>query len=204
MSDDRLHVWSGPAISPIRLVETLARTGNPAWLYGYGYTPAAFHLFAIDHDGGIECAPGAAFQADQLFELRLFCPDWELRWRRDGSSGTAKLVADDQAVANKLGQLAPFATFDASTTPVWRRETWQLLWGEPAGDAALTGWSPLSSARIGRLWVPAELSQDCARVALTGYEYFRETGDDGNLVPWGERYSGLCEIAKRKEAVNGQ
>ena len=124
----------------------------------------------------------------RVFQLCLFGPDFELRWERcDGSKGRLTLSADDAGAALPAKKLTKWSGRSlAGRTVSWRDHIY-LLWGKPSKGAAPVGWTRLTSARIGALWVPFA---DSKRLVLTAREYFA-TGEMGNVAFIGERLTGF-------------
>ena len=89
---------------------------------------------------------------------------------------------------------------------IWGRDHGYLVWGEGnAGTAATApgGWTRLTAARIGALWVPCEAGAK-RRVELTAREYF-ERQAFGNVAFVRERLRGLREMpADADKASNGR
>jgi CRISPR-associated protein (TIGR03984 family) len=81
------------------------------------------------------------------------------------------------------------------TRDVRWRDHGYLVWGEGnAGSAATApgGWTRLTAARIGALWVPCEAGAK-RRVEITAREYF-ERQAFGNVAFVRERLTGLREM----------
>jgi CRISPR-associated protein (TIGR03984 family) len=177
--------------------------------HGFAYTPARAFFCTLRHEAGpgffgrmlgsragqsrlVECDGSDSEKPVELgavFELRLFGARYEVRWERtSGAKGILAICSDSEADAQsgngrrceKLG--AP------ADRPAFVRDHLYLLWGEPAGSQPRPGRTRLTSARIGKLWAPA--NSGGGRVVLTAREYF-ETKEFGNVVFAGERLTGL-------------
>lgn len=183
MTEAKLHtlvatsdVVDGPYRSDPR-----ATSDHP--LYGYSYTPHACRFFAVDHEGLAKYADGADVRLDQIFEMRVFGQQWELRWLRDGPTARMSIISDGPLDSR-------FEATPRGPLTVLKRTGQQLLWGKAAAGAP-GGWTRLTSQRIGSIEAPFQ-SKGAARLALTTVEYFRQDQATGNWVFMTSRLSGFA------------
>jgi CRISPR-associated protein (TIGR03984 family) len=120
--------------------------------------------------GGKETVPDLT----RAYEIRAFGVDAELRWVRDGTEGTAIVIADGEFSPPGTAELISGRTLDVLP----RR---YRLWGRPprqrlrdGATAAPAGWAALATGRIGTIYVPlptgAVLSPD-GEMELLAREY---------------------------------
>jgi len=122
-------------------------------------------------------------RADDIFELRCFCEEYELRWVRDGGKdeGKAVLLAD-----NKHNEV--FGADLKGIDYVFSHSGQYLLWG--MNNETGSGETIFFEHRVGSLRVPIETCKN--RAYLHFREYFSED-DYGNLVWLTERCLTLKE-----------
>jgi CRISPR-associated protein (TIGR03984 family) len=155
------------------------------------HTPQTARVLRLDRDGTLHDERGAAWPSiSQTFELRFFCENAEMAWRRGGETGRAVLTRDD-------GQ-RPLDGWTPQTTSGFEKlaEGDRLLWGEldkRSREPLAPGWSRLSAPRVGTIYVPLQhtgAEEAKPRAVLTVVEYAR-VAEDGNVVPCGERLKGF-------------
>ena len=193
-----LHCWTGEAgnsASDLALPKAVMQADPNLALYGFAYTRASARLFRVDEDGQACSADGSLIDLAVSFEGRLFCRDWELRWLRQDDRRRLSLLTDVPGIAQALDEMSDeqFVLKKGKRAPLdvsWLENRY-LLWGERRKSSS--GWTTLTSARIGALEVPFELAAEERRIALTAHEYF-ECRDDGNWVFAGERLTGFVAV----------
>lgn len=118
----------------------------------------------------------------RAYEIRLFGPDAELRWTRNGLTGAPTLIAD--------GKITHPGSELRSALEVLERR--YRIWGErsKAQMPKQDHWTALAAGRIGTIWVP--FADDATEgVVLTAKEYV-ERGKGGNAVVTCERLVGFA------------
>ena len=118
---------------------------------------------------------------EEVYEARVFSPEWELRWLNDPTGNNAHRTVLLSAVAMPLGDEMPEPFAFVDTLP-----NQYLLWGQKTAERA-DGWTQLTTARIGRLDVPfaGELANR-GRMVLKTIEYLQEDAF-GNVAVAEER-----------------
>lgn len=129
--------------------------------------------------------------ANDAFEARIFNERWELRWLQTGMDRSERL---GRAVL--VGEAAPPGC-EAEPTTVEPLEREYILWGQGDG-VAKDGWSLLSLARIGPLWVPITGIERNDLVRLTAREFVARDRETGNAYIADERLTGLSRLAREK------
>lgn len=155
-------------------------------------TPTAYLIAMVD-GGTLVPAPGTCAEdrvpLGDVFDARVFDGDVEFRWvKTDGDLGSAVLLSEDPARL-PLGFGEPAESVDAYDHQDGR----YLLWGWSLGPRQ-DGWTTLTTARIGRLQVPAAIPAR-GRAHLSIREY-AVRDDHGNVRIAEERL--LC-LTKRPE-----
>lgn len=126
-------------------------------------------------------------QLDLVFEARIFNKNAELRWLKSGSTGAAVVLSESKT----LPGLRWLPSLDASLEiePVYRIS--YLLWGEGTNIQLDNGWSCLTAARIGKLYVPISGVKPKQRVQLVAKEYMSKVDCYGNMAVVEERLIGF-------------
>lgn len=137
---------------------------------------------------------------DAAYEIRIFTAAWEFRWLRQGTSGQAAVLWDiPSAETPRSGSLRDwtYCTLQEMTGIVPQQ---YLLWGKPDADRSKKGWTALTAARIGTLWVPLqEPPPDNKRVALKAREYLARRAH-GNVVVADQRLLELAVVDPEVQA----
>jgi CRISPR-associated protein (TIGR03984 family) len=141
------------------------------------YTPS--HCFvAVLNDGRLWRTRGREVPLDQVFEARVFSCRAELRWlHRSNGDGGAVLLSEDPDCLSECGNTL---TEDVSLTALETVKHTYLLWGKGV-NVETDGWSLLTEARIGKLWVPLTGLGD-GRAHLSAVEYLAEYDGSGTVV----------------------
>lgn len=133
-------------------------------------------------------------ELSNCFEARIFNETAELRWlNHTGGSGRAVLLSE-QPIDPQYGDTElPALEFLKVLSQQY------LLWGEGVENATSTrspvsGWSRLSTARIGKLDVPVSGIKEKQRVVLKVREYLQAEQDYGNVFVAEERLIGLAPL----------
>lgn len=140
------------------------------------YTPS-FCGFA---DGSLrKCVDGSDIKdADDIFEMRCFNDDVDLRWVRDGDAGVVTVLSENEGLVSHLSDpIEPHVTAESLRGQY-------ILWG--TGDDK----GRLFEHRIGALPVPIDVGDgECVR--LNFVEYFEPEERYGNMIFIAERLTSL-------------
>lgn len=154
-------------------------------------TARAFSGFAmVDGQGNIQF-PGSVREPGkgEIFEIRLFCRDAELRW------------AGDAGAMNATGHAAIISEVERRSGDQWKndcrnvysREGQYLIWGEGRQAGATTGWSAVYDHRLGTLQVPFAGLTAGKRLKIRTREYFEPDLCRGNLAFVAERLTEIVQ-----------
>jgi CRISPR-associated protein (TIGR03984 family) len=120
-----------------------------------------------------------------VYDARVFNEHAELRWRKDPlSSRHRSAVISEEPLALNGWESDDINNFSDTILQEY------LLWGQRAEEAS-SGWTRLTTARIGSLWVPAIGG---LRFKIRACEYLREF-EDGNVAVAEERLLALESFA---------
>lgn len=137
---------------------------------------------------------------EEVFELRIFHADAELRWLHEAAGlGTAVMLTESTNVSLPTGW-CEIDRKDRQFTVRDKQDNHYLLWGkldtERNAEESITpetNWSDLDEPRVGLLTVPVRgLLSNHTHVILKTREYFAEADDDGNVVVFEERLLGFA------------
>lgn len=123
--------------------------------------------------------------AGLVYEARIFCEDWELRWLQnhpDGAGVAALRILGDEVTA-------PTGDAAHNEALVWTLEQSYLLWGSATGQYRQEGWSTMSEARVGAYELPCRVPEQ-RRVVLDARECLG-TVKHGNVVVIDELLTNL-------------
>lgn len=128
-----------------------------------------------------KCADGSDVEdADDIFEMRCFCRDFDMRWvRTDDGGGIATVISESENC------VLPSADVCKKYEHVENYCEHYILWGSGSDDGHLFEY------RTGRLPVPAETKKG-ERVMLNFIEYFTPDERYGNMLFLAERLTGLA------------
>jgi CRISPR-associated protein (TIGR03984 family) len=190
-------IWSGTCKSRADLLEIAGK--HASGIVGFFYAPSiAARFFRLDASGRALDQDGKPLAIDGAYEVRLFDDKRDIRGRRNGDRWRVAIVSDGSVAGATSDALAGAVGLTASADPpdCDTRDHQYLLWGRKGrSDAQRNGWTKLTTARIGALWAPHTLENGCDGIAVSAREYFRKL-DDGNVVPAGERLTGLHGIRR--------
>lgn len=156
------------------------------------YSPQSCQFLKLENDGNLYDSKGKLcdlnYQNNPLFEVRIFNPDYELRWLNEKDGKGIAVIISELEITNCLEN-----NLDLEISEVLPQQ--YLLWGEKAKTTINQGWQRLSAARIGSLDVVISqpLSPD-KRAYLKTREYLKVMDKYGNVCVAEERLIKL-EVA---------
>ena len=129
-------------------------------------------------------------QLDLVFEARIFNQTAELRWLKSGELGTAVLLSEEE---DWKGANLPdgYNKTTLDNLEALDRSNY-LLWGEGT-NIQKNGWSCLTAARIGKLYVPIAAIEPKKRVQLVVQEYIGEVEYIGKV----DKYGNMAVVEER-------
>jgi len=157
----------------------LRHAAPPGTSIGLFQTPRRYYVARVD-DGRVSLRDGS-IPLEEVFDARVFSDDVELRWLNvdDGHGRAVALTEDAAALPEQFEERhEPIRAVD-----VLRGE--YLLWGRAAAHHD-TGWTTLTSARVGALDVPATVPAG-ERAVLVTREYVARDPEHGNAYVAEER-----------------
>ena len=187
-----LHTWSGQVKTIASALNLCAERGATI---GFFYAPSVVpRFFKLDTTGRPMDENNKLVPIESAYELRLFDAHCDVRLLLDGACWRVAVLGEDANLPLPAAlSLGPPRSMIASATQCHD----YLLWGKTAGTPSQNGWTRLTAARIGGLWVPYNLSGSNTGVAMTAQEYFEkpERGD-GNVVYAAERLTGFAGFVR--------
>lgn len=163
------------------LREYAGKLGAPG--VALAYTPARCLVAAVA--GSALSVRSGEVPVDEIFELRAFGRDAELRWlHEDAGLGRAVILTEDGALLRGLeGEPGAIDYLE-------RLDNTYLLWGT-ALEEDCDGWTTLAEARVGAIEIPlADVSRD-DRAWLHSFEYLAADPEHGNVSVVEERLVGF-------------
>ena len=94
MRSTTLYALSYPTLSAFEAMKGIG--GDAEWPFVLAYTPD-FCGFVVCGDDAF-CSLGEKKPVENIFELRCFCPTFELRWVREGSENKGRATTDRKSV----------------------------------------------------------------------------------------------------------
>jgi CRISPR-associated protein (TIGR03984 family) len=150
------------------------------------YAPQKCYLAKLVN-GTLTDSSDRPISENSVYEARIFCKSFELRWLNDPSPAKQHraVIVSEKDLSNAL---------DNGWSPtrqqvVDSQEQTYLLWGQGIKDLG-NGWSQIGGARVGAIEVPVANVQPKANVLLESVEYFVES-EHGNVIVWAERLKGF-------------
>jgi CRISPR-associated protein (TIGR03984 family) len=177
--------------SGITLAEALSKAaGELAGAVALLYTPHECRL-ARFHTGALRDREGSAIAiVDNAFEARIFNETCELRWLQAAMDGATRVGR-----AALIGEgIAGGAVVEAEPLP-----RSYIVWGQGDGINQ-AGWSLVSTARIGPLWLPIDGIGAREMVEVTACEYIARDSETGNAYIADERLTGLRRYGETNNA----
>ena len=152
------------------------------------YSPSNCHL-ALWKNGNFVCGNGKEIRS--VFEARVFNQTAELRWLKDGKSGRAVILSEDERIGFKdesIGfEKVPPTTYETICQKY-------LIWGQSTGKSSDDeNWTQFGSAQIGSFYVPVPNVAEQGYAQFTAVEYLKEF-EDGNVAVFEERLTGISEV----------
>lgn len=177
--------------SDITLAEALGNAaGELAGAVALLYTPHECQLARFDA-GALRDHEGSAIAiVGDTFEARIFNETCELRWLQasiDGATRVGRAVLIGEGIAGG-------AAIEAE--PLHRS---YIVWGQGDGINR-AGWSRVSTARIGPLWLPIDRIAAREMVEVTAREYIAREPGTGNAYIADERLTGLRRYRETSNA----
>ncbi|MBD2279397.1 MAG: TIGR03984 family CRISPR-associated protein [Dolichospermum sp. DEX189] len=150
------------------------------------YSPTSCQLAKVDQNGDLTNAKNEMISLDNVFELRAFNQNYELRWLNESNGKGKAVLISEQNISDYL-----YA--DISEIKELHKNPQQyILWGEKASTESTSGWAKLSTARIGSIDVPIKgLTGGDKRVYLNAIEYLQADEQYGNVSVVEERLTKL-------------
>lgn len=162
--------------------------------YGLVYAPGFFAILKREGQGWLRFPETASAPEDfdgwaTIYEARLFGPQGELRWLREGAAGRAWYAGSSAPEGFDPGEVVAFETPDDV-----------LLRGQGEGGPD-RGWSMLSAARFGRMRVPCAWGEQRRTWLHRNALWTVRGGNDGNPTLQGTRLTGFspCERGRLTE-----
>ncbi len=153
---------------------------------GWAMSPTLFAL--LECVNGRVVAEGNGGLPDDTYELILFTSSTELRWSKRPDGGKGALITENELTVSDARTLT--SGYDAIVDG-----TAGLLWGETSGrPTATSGWSRLSTTRLGGFDVPVKDVRPKSRVALMQREYLGRN-DSGVASVVERRYTGFHVVS---------
>jgi len=151
------------------------------------YSPTSCQLAKLNHNGDLTNAKNEIISLDNVFELRAFNQNYELRWLNE-SNGKGKAVL----ISEQKQNISDYLDADISEIKELHKNPQQyILWGEKASTESTSGWAKLSTARIGSIDVPVRGLIADKRVYLNAVEYLQADEEYGNVSVVEERLTEL-------------
>ncbi len=193
-----LHCWSGDVASADAVLVPCAAISG---MVGYFYAPSEKpSFFRLDGGGKPVDQKGAKVDIDSAYEFRLFNSTLDIRMRRDGGAWRVAELSENTTSSLPSGLKLEAGKPNDGTA---HRDHQYLLWGQLAGKGPTNpGWTRLTTARIGELWVPFALNGKSDGIALKAREYFTVAAD-GNVVFAAERLTGFDGVVRSGAANTG-
>lgn len=212
MNEEQLYVYAAEAVTAAEALRAfIASLKEASAVHGLLYSPSRCRLCVIESENGdsekilVRDEFGRNVSLGDVFELRAFCPEAELRWMNTGSgSGQAVILRESQAVLN--GPWNSRAESFLGKIPLK-----YMLWGTAPSENSDTasappladGWTYLREGRIGGLPVPLAGMSPGQPGYLHAVEYLRESDEDGNVTVLDERLLQLSSDAEREPTKAG-
>ena len=205
-----LHYWSADDITSTKALQNYLDKVKAFPVYILTYSPRKCRLGLIKkgqsspHD-----EKGEPIHLDDVYELRAFCENAELRWLHDsGGKGHAVILSENKTYFSseeqswkqedqKCNLEAEYQSSDPTVRSRWKRGNQKcnleahcleyLIWGESSPDRAKGEWSAMYEPRIGLLHIPVPGLAANQRAALKVREYIGEADSDRNMAVVEER-----------------
>ncbi|MCS6852476.1 MAG: CRISPR-associated protein Csx19 [Gemmataceae bacterium] len=178
-----LFVYSRERLPLTEALDAFARLTPGMQATAMLYSPRRCAV-ALAADGAALGPTGQRLDLNGVFEARVFSETAELRWLNDPGPEQchrAVILAENDCSVHLPGWMAEQRSDVIDTLP--QR---YFLWGEGTGQTSASGWSELSTARIGGFLVPVANVGRNGRVTLLTVEYVVEA-EHGNAIVFDER-----------------
>lgn len=187
MRSTTLYALSYPTLSAFEAMKGIG--GDAEWPFVLAYTPD-FCGFVVCGDDAF-CSLGEKKPVENIFELRCFCPTFELRWVREGSENKGRAVLLSESLSES--PLQGLEEKKDIKKDILALDGRYQLWGR---GIERQGTVRLCDHRIGELPVPVAVKRG-ERVLLNVVEYF-VPDEYGNLTFLVERLTGLQTATEAK------
>ena len=149
------------------------------------YSPTSCQLAKVQENGDLINANNQILALDNIFELRAFNQNVELRWLNElNGEGKAVLISEKDI----CGYLDECVSLIGILDTIPQR---YILWGKGVKTVSTSGWGKLATARIGSIDVPVRALTADKRVYLNAVEYLQVDEEYGNVSVVEERLTGL-------------
>lgn len=150
------------------------------------YSPTSCQLTKLNQNGDLINAKNEIISLDNVFELRAFNQNIELRWLNElNGKGKAVLISEQNISGYLYDDTSEIQELDIIPQQY-------ILWGEGVKTVSTSGWGKLATARIGSIDVPIKgLIGGGKRVYLNAIEYLQADEEYGNVSVIEERLTGL-------------
>jgi CRISPR-associated protein (TIGR03984 family) len=180
------------------LADAMAMKSDAPFLLAYSPTRCAFANW--DSEGNKVVALDGKEMAD-VYEVRAFGENFELRWVKGASCDTGKDAPDERGSVATLCEQPEGDEYSCLPGEY-------LLWGTAASRQTGAGHVVLSEEQVGALTVPSPTAgtqspapAKGSRVALLFKEYFKPDDKYGNLVFITERLCGLKTLEPKSPSA---
>jgi CRISPR-associated protein (TIGR03984 family) len=185
------------SLGTLPIAEALRQLGQEGFIHVMGRRTAGFGT--VNSRGEVMLDQRVLTEQDleELFEIRAFSESVELRWLKDGTTGTAVLVSDSSKVdSGDYGSLR-WETIEVLQAVDTKYFVWGASDGPTEGNAGAAPWSRLFDSRIGVQTIPGSHAAG-TRAVIRAIEYITAEDAYGNAAVTEERWCGIETFGQEK------
>ena len=190
-----MNSYSYASLGTLPIAEALQRFGRDGFIHVMGRRTAGFGTISADGQATLDERVLNDHDLEEVFEIRAFCQSTELRWLKDGTTGSAVLLADSAEVGSLSDGSLRWETVEVLQTIDTKYFLWGASDGPREGTPGAAPWSCLFDSRIGVQTIPGSHGAG-TRAVIRAIEYVTAENAYGNAAVTEERWCGIETFGK--------